>query len=327
MIEIRECCVTFTPPEGAAYLIGDFTDWDERPLPIPEPVTLEFPEGAYIEYAFLNANKHPMTDPTNPRRPKSPWYDYHRSMTLPQNCFKAPPQPQTFRGSVQEHVLDSRFLDGRRTYYVYDPPGSASATLYVQDGEAFYRTLRFHAVAEALLEQGVIGPVRLVFIEPHDRYESFLLEEILPAVDRRYGATRERGLWGASLGGMVSAWLAWKNAEVFSKVGSLSGCFTADPEGGNEYHDPEWLTQQFMQSARRPLRLYVETGQIECLFAPNRRFAAMLVDKGYPQSYQEMPGGHNWATWEQGLEPGLRYLFGCSLKKAGPEQPREGEVS
>jgi enterochelin esterase family protein len=58
------------------------------------------------------------------------------------------------------------------------------------------------------------------------------------------------------------------------------------------------------------LRFYVETGQIEWLLAPNRRFAAMLADKAYPHCYQERPGGHNWATWEQGLEPGLKYLFG-----------------
>jgi enterochelin esterase-like enzyme len=54
----------------------------------------------------------------------------------------------------------------------------------------------------------------------------------------------------------------------------------------------------------------VQTGQIEWLLAPNRRFAAMLADKGYLHSYQELPGGHNWTTWEQGLEPGLVYLFG-----------------
>ena len=35
-----------------------------------------------------------------------------------------------------------------------------------------------------------------------------------------------------------------------------------------------------------------------------------LADKGYPHSYEELPSGHNWATWEQGLEPGLKHLFG-----------------
>ncbi|HEU0000509.1 MAG TPA: alpha/beta hydrolase-fold protein, partial [Ktedonobacteraceae bacterium] len=101
-----------------------------------------------------------------------------------------------------------------------------------------------------------------------------------------------------------------RNPQIFSKVGSQSGCFTAHPEGNDEYHDPEWLTEQLAISDRRPLRFYVQTGQIEWLLAPNRRFAAMLADKAYPHCYQEQPSGHNWATWEQGLVPGLMYLFG-----------------
>jgi enterochelin esterase-like enzyme len=121
---------------------------------------------------------------------------------------------------------------------VYEPVLSLSATLFVHDGEAFYLKLQFHQVAEALIEQELIKPVRLVFIEPHIReleywfnecYEAFLLEEILPSVDRHYSPTVERGLWGASLGGLVSAWLAWKNPQIFSKVGSQFGCFTAHP--------------------------------------------------------------------------------------------------
>ncbi len=114
---------------------------------------------------------------------------------------------------------------------------------------------------------------------------------------------------------MVSAWLAWRNPQLFTKVGSQSGCFTADPQGGDEYHDPEWLTEQFAVTERRPVRFYLDTGQIEWLLAPNRRFAAMLVDKGYLHDYQERPGGHNWATWEQGLETGLKYLFGVKEKR------------
>jgi enterochelin esterase family protein len=198
-------------------------------------------------------------------------------------------------------------------------------TLYVHDGERFYRTLQFHEVAEALLERGVIRPVRLVMIEPHDRnsdywfnerYETLVRDEILPEVDRRYGATAERGVWGASLGGLVSAWLAWRNPDLFTKVGSQSGCFTAHPNGGDEYHDPEWFTEQFALAPRQPLRLYLQTGQLEWLLAPNRRFAAVLVDKGYPHCYEELPSGHNWATWGQGLASGLTFLCGAEVKSS-----------
>src|SRR5947209_6393976 len=107
MIEIQERSVTFKPPENAAYLIGDFTDWDERPLPITTAMTLEFPQGAYIEYAFMDAEKQPVADQTNSQRPKNPWYDYHRSIVLPKNRFHIPSRPQAFRGNVYEHVIDS----------------------------------------------------------------------------------------------------------------------------------------------------------------------------------------------------------------------------
>ena len=321
MFHVQGRFVTFIPPEGAAYLIGDFTDWDEKPLPVTGPMTLEFPAGAYIEYAFMDANKQPMADPTNAQVPRHPWYDYHRFITLPDNSFKIPPRPHIFRGSTFAHALTSRIFRNQRIYYVYEPPVAPAVSLYVQDGAAYYQKLRFHEITEALIEQGVLPPVRLIFVEPQDRkveywfnlsYEAFLLEEILPAIESRYGPTPARGLWGASLGGLVSAWLAWRNPRVFLYVGSQSGCFTADPQGGDYYHDREWLTAQFVATPRQPLRFYVQTGQIEWLLAPNRRFAAMLADKGYLHSYQELPGGHNWTTWEQGLEPGLVYLFGRS---------------
>jgi enterochelin esterase family protein len=281
-------------------------------------MTLEFPQGAYVEYAFLDTDKQPLADLANRQTPKNPWYEYHRAFTLPLNRFVEPPQPRVFRGHVTKQVIASRIFAHQRHYYVYEPPLSPVATVYVHDGEAFYRKLRFHRVVEALIEREMIQPVRLVMIEPENRtteywfnegYETFLLKEMMPTIERTYGETAERGLWGASLGGLVSVWLAWRHPDIFSKVASQSGCFTAMPGGGDSYHDPEWLTSQFRQTTRRPLRLYVETGQIEWLLAPNRRFAAMLADKGYVHSYNERPSGHNWATWEQGLEPGLIYLF------------------
>lgn len=322
MIETHNRFATFIPPENATCLIGDFTDWDEKPIPITKPLTLEFPQGAYVEYAFLDDKMRPIADTANPHKPSFPWYDYHRCFTLPHNGFTTPPRSHMLRGTLNQYSIDSHALEGQRTCYVYDPPVSPVATLYVHDGEGYYRLLRFHQIADALIEQEFIQPIRLVMIKPrnrteeywfNERYEAFLLEEMMPEIHRQYGQTSEQGLWGASLGGMVSAWLAWRNPAIFSTVASQSGCFTADPQGGNYYHDPEWLTEQFAQSPSRPLRFFLQTGQIEWLLAPNRRFAAVLADKGYTHSYQEVPGGHNWTTWEQGVAPGLVYLFGSGV--------------
>jgi len=318
MVEVQDRYVTFTAPPDAACLIGDFSDWDERPIPIATPITLEFPQGAYVEYAFLDAEGAMLADPVNSCTPRNPWYQEHRYVALPGCPFTTPSRSRELNGTVRHYERYSNALAEHRTYHVYEPAMRPSATIYVHDGDAFLRKLRLHEIADTLAEQKFICPVRIVFIVPRDRkseywfnerYEKFVLDELIPAVESEYGVSSERALWGASLGGMVSAWLALKNPNIFARVASQSGCFTAHPQGMNYYRDPEWLTAQFSDSTPQPLRFYVETGQIEWLLAPNRRFAAMLVDKGYPHSYHEWPGGHNWTTWEQGLEPGLKYLF------------------
>jgi enterochelin esterase family protein len=90
-----------------------------------------------------------------------------------------------------------------------------------------------------------------------------------------------------------ASWTAWRHPEVFQKVGSRSGCFTAAPrEGGPDasyYRDPEWLAEHLSQEPARAIRFYVDTGQIEWLLAPNRRFAAVLAGRGYPHCYGEHP--------------------------------------
>jgi len=318
MVEIHARSVTFHPPAKARYLVGDFTDWEQRPIPVDQPLTLEFPSQAYLEYAFLDADRSPFPDPDNPHLAQNPWWTYPRAIELPGFHYTAPHQPSR-KVEVHRHSLASKAFGTTRRYYVHNPLQPAQATLYVHDGVAYYRTARLGVVAQGLLELGQIWPVRIVFIEPEDRsseywfnprYEAHLLEEILPAVEESYGATEERGLMGASLGGLVSSWLALRHPQLFQKVATQSACLTASPTGGNAFTDPEWLTEQYLAAETLPLRFYCETGQIEWLLAPNRRFAAMLADKNYRHTYAERPSGHNWMTWRQGLVPALVFLFG-----------------
>lgn len=319
MVEVHSRSVTFTPPPQARYLVGDFTDWERRPIPSDKPVTLEFPPDAYLEYAFLDANRKPFPDPDNPHKAQNPWWTYPRAVEMPGFRYESPQMPSR-AVEVHRHRLESKAFGKTRRYYVYQPGKPPATTLYVHDGVAYFRTARFAEIAEALCESGQIDPVRMVFIEPEDRreeywfnerYEAHVLEETVPEVERHYGPTEGKGLWGASLGGLVSLWMAWRNPQTFQTIGTQSACLTASPNGGDSFRDPEWLTEQYAASERRGLRLYCETGQIEWLLPANRRFAATLADKGYPHGYRERPSGHNWMTWRQGLEPGLKLLFGA----------------
>ncbi len=309
MVEIRGRKVTFIPPPGAKALVGDFTDWERAPLPLEGPITLEFPEGAYVEYAFLDGAGRPFPDPDNPERAENPWWSYPRAIRLPGFRPEAPPSPRE-EPEVRRHRL------GSRRFYVAETGPHPSATLVAQDGVAFYRLAGLHRVARALLEGGEIPPLRLVFVEPIDRRREYFFSEayeeefhrVLLEVERLYGPLGEVALAGASLGALFSLWQALRHPR-FAKVLALSPALKAHPQGGDTYRDPEWLTERYAEAEGLP-RVYLEVGLLEWLLAPARRFAALLAERGVPHAYRERPSGHNWVTWRQALAPGLRYLFG-----------------
>ncbi len=321
MVEVDGRRATFTPPPKARYLIGDFTDWKERPIEIFGPLILEFPEGAYVEYAFMDEHKKPFADPDQDTKAHNPWWRYPRAFALPRHAPGPVPKSRTLRGEVHRHVIDSSVLGTQRRYYVYESPEPPVAEVYVQDGVAYYRTGRFHQVADALWRSGAIDPVRLIFVEPVDRnheywfnerYAAFLREELPAEIAQTYGKTARRGLWGASLGGLASAWMALLDPGLYDFVGLQSAALKAKPGGAGAYKDPEWLLERYLEAQTLPERIYQEVGRLEWLLAANRRFAAMLADCKVNHAYRERASGHNWYTWRQGLAPGLRFLLGAA---------------
>ena len=79
----------------------------------------------------------------------------------------------------------------------------------------------------------------------------------------------------------------------------------------------EWLTRQFSQVDRLPLKFYIDVGVLEETdpyngqgLNPNRNFKATLQAKGYPHYYVEYLGGHNYVCWRGSVADGLIYLIG-----------------
>ncbi|MFC4456249.1 esterase family protein [Deinococcus sonorensis] len=335
-VTVEDTRVTFIPPPGAVALVGDFTDWTKRPsLPVHagEPLQLTLPRGAWVEYAWLDAAGTPFADPDNAQRSLNPWWPYPRAVAVGEYARPAlwsGPEPEQ-RGQAHRLSWDGGVFSGVRRAIVYTPPGYDEArtypVYYVQDGVAFYRTGRLGELMDRALAQRLVRPAVLVFVEPGDRneeyylnerYLNFLTSEVWPRVEASYNVSREasgRGLWGASLGGLISLYLGSRHPELFSRVASHSGAFIAHPDGRsgsaiNTTTAGEWLRAQLEAAPPHHLQVSLDTGTLEWLAAPNRRMAAALLDLGVEHQYREYQSGHNWVTWRSALPEALLYLQG-----------------
>jgi enterochelin esterase family protein len=182
------------------------------------------------------------------------------------------PKPGVPKGKLSEkHTITSKIYDGMKAdYWFYASPGvdpNVPAPLMLwQDGQGLITgdlsKLRLFTVTENLVAQRLIPPMVHVMIAPgfspegkamrsieydtvSDRYNRFLMEEVLPEVEKSYKLRQDgysRGIAGESSGGICSFNSAWFNPDKFSRVHSTIGSFTSIQwhpdqklDGGNLY--------------------------------------------------------------------------------------------
>lgn len=335
--------VTFSPPAGAQALVGDITDWQRRaPIPVQQgrDITLTLPRNAWLEYAWLDANGEAFADPDNDQKSMNPWWNYPRAVEVgryqrhplwreverwQQTQQASQTQQNTSKGNIQRINYQSEVFEGARRIIIYTPPnyqGEALPVYYVQDGIAFYRMGKLSELLDGALALKRVRPAALVFVEPIDRnqeyylnerYLDFLQQEVFPRAEEQL-TVQTRGLWGASLGGLISLYLGSQYPELFSRVVSHSGAFIAHPEQRNKSEIDimtagEWLLDQLQQTPPHQLeKVSLDTGVLEWLCGPNRRMAAFFAEAGLEHQYREYPSGHNWITWKNALAEALLYM-------------------
>ncbi len=162
---------------------------------------------------------------------------------------------------------------------------------------------------------------------PTDRYESYLLDEIVPDVQKRYRTIEEgyaRGIAGLSMGGYGSLKMALKHPDEFALAASMSGSVNAARYSDKDAADWELHAQSIARTfgpadsptraandlfalvrARAPGRpttfpyIYMDCGTEDGLVTANRNFAALLTEKQIVHEFHEIPGIHNWDLWEK----------------------------
>ena len=160
---------------------------------------------------------------------------------------------------------------------------------------------------------------------PGDKYESYILQELLPDVDQRYRTIQSRygrAIAGLSMGGYGAVKFGLKYPSTFAFAGSMSGAlaaatWTADdlkslkavydslpPVFGTDGSDVRKANDLFQiletRSAARVAALpyfYLDSGTEDFFFEVNHRFAELLREKKIPHEYRELPGDHSWQYW------------------------------
>lgn len=342
--------VTFTPPLGASGLIGDMTDWRKRP-PIPvvngQPISLTLPRGAWVEYAWVDAQGEAFADPDNPQKSLNPWWPYPRAAVV--GHYARHPlwlgEDAVQKGTAERLTWPGTVFPGTRRAIVYTPHGHDHArptpVYYVQDGVAFYRTGKLGDLMDRAVERGAAQGAVLVFVEPgdrnaeyylNDRYLDFLRQEVFPRVEGTLVTPAERGLWGASLGGLISLYLGSRHPDLFQRVVSHSGAFIARP--GATYDSGvidtttagEWLLDELGRHPPRHLKISLDSGTLEWLCGPNRRMAALLADRFLNHQYREYPSGHNWVTWREALPEAFLFMQGQEAAQPRAFHDREAQL-
>ncbi len=317
--------VELVPPAWATHLLSDLGDWRRAPLPVAELQPFDLPDDAYFEYAWQDTagERHPDPDNDNPRL--NPWWKFASNLTGPD--YRPDPWLAAERVRPAGQVLRLAIAAGRfgagRQVLVYSPPGRAGAELpivYFQDGRAYFGWGQVCQVLDRLLAAGLVAPAHLVFMTPRERtieyafndaYLRYMVEEVLPAVESRVPGNGQRTAWGASLGGLCSAHLAWRYPDRFSRVVSQSGAFLFSPDmdyafpfaGGESFRD------LVVADGTRPVAWQLQCGTLEWLHGSNTRLAEALAGQGMAVDYRTRSAGHNWINWRNGLADGLQFAL------------------
>jgi enterochelin esterase-like enzyme len=238
----------------------------------------------------------------------------------------------------QMPAWESRIFAGTtRDWWVYVPaqykPETPAAVMVFQDGSGYKDFVP--TVFDNLIARGDMPATVGIFIQPglfkdgranrsfeydtlSDQYARFLLEEILPEVEKtvklRHDAA-SRAIAGASSGGICAFTVAWERPNEFSKVVSWIGSFTniasgtTVREGGHNY---EALVRK---TPKKPIRVFLQDGENDLDNAngnwplANQTLAKSLSYAKYDYRFELGHGFHSNRHGRAILPDTLRWLW------------------
>jgi len=167
-----------------------------------------------------------------------------------------------------------------------------------------------------------------------DKYESYILNELLPDVQQRYRtieARYARAIAGLSMGGYGAIKFGFKTPSTFVFAASMSGAFGATRLSEKEIGASHWgnslklfgpvggetrIANDLFEIINKlaPARVnslpyfYFDCGTEDSplIFPFNRELSALMLEKKIPHEFRQLPGDHSWGYWDRQVQEILK---------------------
>ena len=166
-----------------------------------------------------------------------------------------------------------------------------------------------------------------------DKYESYILKELLPDVEERYRTIQARygrAIAGLSMGGYGAIKFGLKSPQTFVFAASMSGVLNVmrltEKEIPASWKHSLDLVAPLDSDVRKTNDLFeliekVPAGRVQSLpyfyfdcgtedlpliLTSNRQMAMVMFEKKIPHEFRELPGDHSWPYWDRQVQEVLR---------------------
>src|SRR6185436_17825045 len=233
-------------------------------------------------------------------------------------------------GAVEVNWAKSEVTGDTRAYYVYTPPGYSAnplkryPVLYLLHGNndtaaGWADVGKANFILDNLIAEQKARPMIIVMPWGHAVpyggsqsnntaiFERYLIEEVMPQVEKKYRVARgrdNRAIAGLSMGGGHALQIGLGHLELFSAVAAFSSAVPGNFESRFKplLDDPDGTSKKLKQ-------LWIGCGRQDSAFERNQKFSELLTAHKVRNTFCPTEGLHNFAVWRRYLVEVAPLLF------------------
>lgn len=153
------------------------------------------------------------------------------------------------------------------------------------------------------------------FFEIDGTVESVFRDDVVKNIDADFRTIADKGhraIAGLSVGGLQTIYISAAFPDLFDYVGLFSPMYQAafrHSEYSSLFGSRKLLAMQKRQFAEAPELYMIFVGRSDVLYGHVEDYRYHLESNGFPYSYQESGGGHNWVNWRNYFETFVKLQF------------------